>query len=81
MAKGINGLFDQHDITFLTGLAKLLSEKEVEVDGADGTVVVTGKKILIATGSIPAELPNIPFDRNFVVSSTEALEFNTVSSV
>ena len=78
MANGINGLFDQHDITFLTGLAKLLSEKEVEVDGADGTVVVTGKKILIATGSIPAELPNIPFDRNFVVSSTEALEFNTV---
>ena len=78
MANGINGFFDQHDITFLTGLAKLLSEKEVEVDGADGTVVVTGKKILIATGSIPAELPNIPFDRNFVVSSTEALEFNTV---
>ena len=29
MANGINGLFDQHDITFLTGLAKLLSEKEV----------------------------------------------------
>tara|TARA_B100001250_G_scaffold411278_1_gene439576 strand:- start:4690 stop:6072 length:1383 start_codon:yes stop_codon:yes gene_type:complete len=78
MTNGIKGLFERHGITSITGTAKLLSGNELQIDSAEGTSVVTAKQILIATGSVPVELPNIPFDGNFVISSTEALKLDSV---
>jgi dihydrolipoamide dehydrogenase len=78
MTNGIKGLFERHGVTSITGTAKLLSGNELQVDSAEGTSVVTANQILIATGSVPVELPNIPFDGNFVISSTEALKLDSV---
>jgi dihydrolipoamide dehydrogenase len=50
--------------------------------GAAGTAAgperLSAKKILIATGSETAELPGLPFDGSRVLSSTEALELETI---
>ncbi len=78
MTNGIKGLFDQHGIQFIMGTAKLLSENELHISGAEGLNVVTASQILIATGSVPVGLPNIPFDNNFVISSTEALKLESI---
>jgi dihydrolipoamide dehydrogenase len=42
------------------------------------TDTVSAKNIVIATGSVPQELPFLPFDGKNVVSSSEGLAFTTV---
>jgi dihydrolipoamide dehydrogenase len=45
----------------------------------EGEITLEARKnILLATGSVPVELPFAPFDGQVVVSSTEALEFDRV---
>ena len=43
-----------------------------------GTEDITGKNIIIATGSKPASLPGITIDKKRVISSTEALNLPEV---
>src|SRR5439155_20532308 len=46
---------------------------------ADGkTTEVSAKSIVLATGSEPVSLPGIAFDGKTIVSSTEALAFDSV---
>ena len=56
------------------GKGRLTGEHTVEVTGNDGhTSVLEGEKIIIASGSAPAEIPGLPLDGETVLSSTEAL--------
>jgi len=51
----------------------------VSVAGSDGkTDELAAARILLATGSVPVELPFLKFDGRTVVSSTEALSFDKV---
>jgi len=43
-----------------------------------GTAAITGKYIIIATGSKPTALPGVPFDKQRIISSTEALALSEV---
>lgn len=40
--------------------------------------LLTGKRVLLATGGRPMELPSLPFDGEVIVSSREALSFTSV---
>jgi len=74
--KGIKGLFRSWGITLKEGRGVLKSPTSVEVTSKQGgTEVVEADKIIIATGSRPAEIPAFPFDGKNIVSSTGALEF------
>jgi dihydrolipoamide dehydrogenase len=76
LTKGIEGLFKKNKVTYLKGHGSFVSPNEVRCTAADGTSeVVSAKNIIIATGSEPIELPFAKFDGQFIVSSTEALEF------
>lgn len=44
----------------------------------DATATLTGTHLLLATGSVPIELPFLPFDGKTVVDSTGALAFDRV---
>jgi dihydrolipoamide dehydrogenase len=56
------------------GRGRLTGEHTVEVTGADGdTFVLKGEKIIIASGSSPAEIPGLALDGETILSSTEAL--------
>src|SRR3569623_1840018 len=76
---GIEALILKHKITWLRGRGRLIGEQQVEVRDRDGaTQTVQGKHLIIATGSVPAPLAQIPFDGDRIVDSTGALAFTEV---
>jgi dihydrolipoamide dehydrogenase len=76
---GIAGLFKGAGVTGLQGHGKLLSGNRVEFTGKDGKKEeLTAKHIVLAAGSAPIELKNLPFDGRQIVDSWGALEFDAV---
>ena len=78
MTKGIEGLFKGRGVTHFVGTGQVLAPGSVSVQGASGKQVLSAKHILLATGSMPVELPSLPFDGEHVISSTEALTLKKV---
>jgi dihydrolipoamide dehydrogenase len=80
LTRGVAGLFKKNKVTRLTGAARLVSPTEVEVrpDGDGKAETLSARAVLIATGSDAVPLPNVPFDGERIVSSTEALALKTV---
>jgi dihydrolipoamide dehydrogenase len=61
-------------IEYLNAQAQILSNQEVRV----GPEILKTKFILIATGSKPQELKNMPFDAKKIISSDEALDLKEI---
>ena len=83
MTGGISMLAKARKITVLTGEAKFTAANSISVaGGADPgpatATELTGKHIVIATGSAPVELPFMKFDGETVVSSDQAIAFTSV---
>ncbi len=84
LTTGIAGLFKKNQVTWLSGQGKLLAPTkeglhQIEVASSEGSAkTIAGKKVLLASGSIPSALPFLPFDGKNVISSTEALEIQAV---
>lgn len=76
---GIVGLFKANGVTALVGSGKVLAGHKVELTTAEGEVsVLEAANIIIATGSVPVEIPPAPIDNKLIVDSTGALEFDAV---
>ena len=76
---GIAGLFKANKVAGLVGHGKLLAGKKVEFTPADGDVeVLDAKNVILASGSVPIELPFAPFDGDAVIDSWDALELDAV---
>lgn len=76
---GIAALLKSNGVTALQGRGRLLGENRVELVDAAGVVqTLRAKSIVIATGSVPIELPIAPFDGERIVDSWGALEFEQV---
>lgn len=77
--EGIFTLFRQHEITSLQGVAEFIDSHRLRVTSNQGAKQeIEASHILIATGSEPISLPNIPFDERQIVSSTGALSLTKV---
>ena len=77
--KGIEFLFRKNKITWAKGRGALRANNVVEVTAADGTVTTyQAKNVIIATGSLPIELPFLKFDEERVLSNTGALKIPEV---
>ncbi len=77
ITRGVAGLFKKHAITWVRGTGRIAAADRVEVRGAEPQTL-EARRILIATGSAPIELPMAPFDGTQIISSTEALALVTV---
>ena len=76
---GIAGLFKVNKVEGISGTGKLLKDKIVEVTGHDGKVqTFSADNIILASGSVPIEIPPTPLDGEVIVDSTGALEFQEV---
>ena len=76
---GVSLLLKSNKVTLYTGNGTLLSPTEVEITLDTGKKqTIKTKFVLLATGSVPSNLPFLPFDGKQIVSSTEALSFNSV---
>jgi len=78
MTGGVGYLFSKNKIDHLNGTGRIVSAGAVEVTGASGKETYKTKRILIATGSAPIELPSLKFDGRYILSSTEALTLQQV---
>jgi len=79
LTRGVAGLFKKNGITPVIGRARLTGPAQVQVTAADGAVRQLGApRILLATGSVPIQLPGLPFDGTRIVDSTGALALPAV---
>lgn len=77
--KGIEFLFRKNKITWAKGFGTLQPDNVIEVRGADGAVSHwKGTHVIIATGSVPIQLPFLPFDEKRVLSNVGALQIPEV---
>ena len=76
MNGGVRALMKTNKVTTFEGLGTIAAPGKVSVKSSAGeTQEVETKNIIIATGSVPVELPFAKFDGKTIVSSTEALCF------
>jgi dihydrolipoamide dehydrogenase len=76
---GVKFLMDKNNVTVYNGLGSFVDAIHVAVAKADGTTeTIEAKKIIIATGSKPSNLPFIQLDKERIITSTEALKLPEV---
>jgi dihydrolipoamide dehydrogenase len=74
LTSGVGGLFKKNKVDSVKGTGRIVNPTTIEVTGADGAKqTLSTKRILIATGSAPIQIPSVPFDGKNVLSSTEML--------
>jgi dihydrolipoamide dehydrogenase len=75
---GIDFLMKKNKIDVYYGMGSFVDATHVKVTKADGEEILEGTNIIIATGSKPIELPFAKFDKERIISSTEALNIKEV---
>jgi dihydrolipoamide dehydrogenase len=79
LTMGVATLFKANGVTPLEGKGKLLAGKKVEfTDHAGTTEIIEASNVIIATGSVPVNIPPAPLSGDIIVDSTGALEFTEV---
>lgn len=76
---GISGLFKANGVTSIFGSGKLLAGKKVEVTDFEGQqTVYEADHVILASGSVPIDIPPARVNGDTIVDSTGALEFDAV---
>jgi len=77
LASGIETLLKGNRASIVRGEAKLVDRNKVSVRRAAGREEISTKKVVIATGTVPIQLPTLQLDGKVIVSSREALELRS----
>ena len=72
--KGLQGLVKSRNITYIEGHGKLVAKDTIEVNGER----ITGKNIILATGSYARSLPGLDIDGVKVITSDHATKLDYV---
>jgi dihydrolipoamide dehydrogenase len=70
--KGLTGLIASNKIKVFQGAGIVTAKNKIAVQG-NTPAEIEAAKIIIATGSVPIEIPSVRFDGKTIISSTEAL--------
>jgi dihydrolipoamide dehydrogenase len=77
--RGVEFLFKKNKVTWAKGWGALEAGNAVHVTAGDGSsTIYTPKNVIIATGSVPTELPFLEFDEERVLSNVGALKIPEV---
>jgi dihydrolipoamide dehydrogenase len=77
--KGLTGLVKSRNIETVQGTGRLVSPTAVEVSQeGGGSRVIEAKHVLLATGSVPRSIPGLEIDHDRVITSDDALGFDTI---
>src|SRR5690606_33657015 len=77
--EGIQYLMKKNKVDVLQGKGSFVDKNTVKVTKDDGSAEeITGKNIIIATGSKPSTLPFIEIDKERIITSTEALKLKEI---
>jgi len=76
---GVAQLFKANKITSYFGTGKLLKGNQVEITGNDGSKqTIAATNVILASGSVPIELPFAKFDGKNIIDNAGALELDAV---
>lgn len=75
LVRGLAGLLRYRKVDVVKGRGRLAGVGRVEVEEPGGFRVLEARNVVLATGSVPLELPGFPFDGNRIVSSDHALDW------
>lgn len=78
LTKGVEGLFKKNKVDWLKGTGSIPEKGKVAVKDGDKETVVGAKAIVIATGSSSTPLPGVAVDEERIVTSTGALDLESV---
>ncbi|MGH8729136.1 MAG: dihydrolipoyl dehydrogenase [Burkholderiales bacterium] len=76
LTMGVSGLFKKNKVTAMHGRGHLESADTIAVENDGKTETVKAKHIIIATGSVPRQLPMAAADNELIVDNAGALEFS-----
>jgi dihydrolipoamide dehydrogenase len=75
---GVSFLMKKNKIDVYTGVGSFVDKNTIKITGAEGTKEIKTGKVIIATGSKPTQIPNVPIDKKRIITSTEALTLTEV---
>lgn len=75
---GVGALLKKRNVEVVRGLGRLAKPGQVLVRSTAGERILETKNILIATGSVPIELPFMKFDGETVISSDHGIALKSV---
>jgi dihydrolipoamide dehydrogenase len=77
---GVTQLLKGNKIDFFHGTGLLRAGRRVEVAPADGgeSLTLEADNVILASGSVPIEIPNVAFDGEYIVDNVGALDFGQV---
>lgn len=79
LTKGVEFLFKKNKVDYIKGTASFTNENDLKIKLMDGgETQISGKNIIIATGSESTPFPGLPLDEERVVSSTGAIALKEV---
>jgi dihydrolipoamide dehydrogenase len=84
LTENVRKLLEGNKIEIIHGTGRLTATDQVTVESGSGsskkkkTATLTAKAIILATGSEAVPLPDLKFDGQKIISSTEALKLNTI---
>ena len=75
--KGVEHLLKNAGAELITGWAEFQDAKTVKIGEGKDAIIVQAEHVILANGSVPIELPFMPYDEH-VISSREALSLETL---
>tara|TARA_B100000575_G_scaffold66637_1_gene51260 strand:+ start:1880 stop:3316 length:1437 start_codon:yes stop_codon:yes gene_type:complete len=78
--KGVESLMKGSGAELIKGWAKFSGPKRCTVETDEGDIEIEAENVIIATGSSHIDLPFMPCDEEFILSSTGALEMDSLPS-
>ena len=78
--KGVEGLLKAAGAEYVQGWAKFDGPKTCTVENDGEVVKIEAENVIIATGSSHIDLPFMPCDEEFILSSTGALDLDSLPS-
>lgn len=78
--KGIEFLMKKNKIDVFTGLGSFIDKNRILIESADGKKEIETDKVIIATGSKPVTPAIFNYDKQRIITSTEALNIRDIPS-
>lgn len=77
LSGGVGALLRRAKVRVVQGTAVFSDAKNCTVETREGTVAISAENVILASGSVPVELPSLPYGGP-VISSTEALALQEI---
>ncbi len=78
LSKGIEYLMKKRKVDVFTGMGAFVDANTVTVTGSAGEETIRGGAVIVATGSVPSQLPHIVPDHTTVLDSDDILQLETI---